>query len=187
MKILGIDPGLGTIGFGLIEVNSPLLTSPHPTPSAGGCLDPAICNTQWGVITTTPKALDGIRLEELFTDLHELVKSFSPDVVALEKLFYFRNVTTMLPVSQARGVILLVLQQHRIPVFEYTPLQVKQMITGYGKASKGDIQIVLMDLLGLEKRPTPDDAAGLALALCYHHTEGKAEAMRLYHGQQATR
>ncbi|MEM0951633.1 MAG: crossover junction endodeoxyribonuclease RuvC [Cyanobacteria bacterium P01_H01_bin.74] len=175
MKILGIDPGIGTIGFGLVEV----------IPSKSEVKASRVNATTWGVIKTTPKEDHATRLEELYNDLTQLLQTLAPDVIALEKLFYFRNVTTMLPVSQARGVILLAIKQNKIPVFEYTPLQIKQIITGYGKASKGEIQTTLVQLLQLNKRPTPDDAAdGLALALCYHQTEGQLNRLNSLNASQ---
>ena len=113
-----------------------------------------------------------------------MVSHLAPDVVSIEKLFFFRNATTMVPVSQARGVILLVLQKFGVPVYEYTPMQVKQAMTGYGKASKQEIQQMMMQLLELEKLPRPDDAAdALAMALCHYQS---VERYQLNTRQQIT-
>lgn len=151
-RILGIDPGLATVGLGLVVFGE------------RGRIE----ERQWGVITTSKGRPDGSRLAELYEDLTGVVKTLQPDCVSLEKLFFFRNATTMVPVSQARGVILLVLEQAGIPVFEYTPMQVKQAMTGYGKATKQEVQEMVAKRLDLEKVPRPDDAAdALAMAFCH--------------------
>ncbi len=166
MRILGIDPGLGLVGFGLIEV-----------PSAGIVTGqtPDVCD--WGVISTSKHKSDSARLQEIYDDLLALLDQTRPEVVSIERLFYFRNATTMVPVSQARGVILLALEKFKLPIYEYTPMQVKQAITGYGKSKKPEIQQTLLQLLGLEKLPRPDDAAdALALAICHYNHTGRLEA-----------
>lgn len=157
MRILGIDPGLATVGFGWLEVNPRgKLAQPH-----------------WGAIKTSKDKTDSARLQELFQDLTTLIEHVQPDVVSVEKIFFFKNAKTLVPVSQARGVILLVLENFSLPLVEYTPMQVKQAITGYGKAQKQEIQSGLMQLLTLEKKPTPDDAAdALAMAICHAHHLG---------------
>lgn len=128
----------------------------------------------WGIISTSKDKSDSERLQEIFQDLTGLVNRLQPDMVSLEKIFYFRNATTIIPVTQARGVILLVLQMCGIPVHEYTPMQVKQAMTGYGKSSKQEIQQMVAQLLGLEKVPRPDDAAdALAMAVCHYHHLGQ--------------
>lgn len=168
MRVLGIDPGLGRVGFGLLEI----LASPDGLSQGYGA-----CH--WGVITTSKDKADGARLQEIHHDLTRVVAQLQPDVVAVERLFYFRNATTMVPVAQARGVILMVLDTFGLPVFEYTPMQVKQAITGYGKSEKREIQDTLVTLLSLDKRPTPDDAAdGLALALCHYQHVGRVQHMQ---------
>ncbi len=121
MRILGIDPGLGKIGFGLLEVVSGGQGQPF-----GPC--------QWGIIATSKDKPDGARLQEIHDDLTVLISELQPDVVSIERLFYFRNATTLVPVAQARGVILMIVSRFGLPVYEYTPMQVKQAITGYGKA-----------------------------------------------------
>ncbi len=169
MRILGIDPGLGRVGFGLLEI--------VPTGDAPGMEGFGPC--QWGVITTSKDKPDGARLQEIHDDLTELMTHLCPDVVAIERMFFFRNATTMVPVSQARGVILMLIHRFGLPVYEYTPMQVKQAITGYGKSEKAEIQNMLVDLLHLEKKPTPDDAAdGLALAVCHYNHVGRLQAMQ---------
>lgn len=164
MRVLGIDPGLGTIGFGLLPI-------PDNTASE---IDPANCH--WGAITTTKNTPDGPRLVEIERDLTQVIAQLKPDVVALERIFYFRNATTMVPVCQARGVIVLVLSKFNLPVYEYTPMQVKQSITGYGKSQKREIQETLMEILKLDKKPRPDDAAdALGVAYCHYLHVGRYE------------
>ena len=129
----------------------------------------------WGVIATSKDRSIGERLQELETDLHALLEKFRPDAASVERLFYFRNATTIIPVAQARGVILLTLSKHGVPMAEYTPMQVKQALTGYGKADKGEIQQAVMDRLALSSKPKPDDAAdGLALAVTHWQSGGVA-------------
>lgn len=168
MKILGIDPGLGRVGFGLVEI----------IPFAGG-RSGEFGPCQWGIISTTKEKSDGARLQEIHEDLTELIAQLKPDVVSIERLFYFRNATTLVPVAQARGVILMVINQFSLPVYEYTPMQVKQAITGYGKSDKAEVQHMLIDMLSLDKKPTPDDAAdGLALAVCHFNHVGRLQLMQ---------
>lgn len=152
MKVLGIDPGSGIIGFGLIEKK----TKPK-------FLDA-------GVIRTTIGDNDASRLVELYESMKELVQELKPDVAAVEKLFFAQNVTTAISVAQARGVILLVLAEQKIPIYEYTPLQIKMSMTGYGRATKAQIQEMVRVQLGLRKKPSPDDVAdALAVALTYQN------------------
>jgi crossover junction endodeoxyribonuclease RuvC len=168
MKILGIDPGLGRVGFGLLNI---LPLSDGPGEPYGPC--------QWGIISTSKDKPDGARLQEIHDDLSQLMERLQPDVVAVERLFYFRNATTLVPVAQARGIILMILHRYGLPIYEYTPMQVKQAITGYGKSQKAEIQTMLIDLLRLEKKPTPDDAAdGLALAVCHYNHVGRVQALQ---------
>jgi crossover junction endodeoxyribonuclease RuvC len=154
MKILGIDPGLGRVVFGMLNYGP------------GGGRD--FIAGPWGIIATTKDKSIGARLQEIQRDLTELLEALQPDVISIERLFYFRNATTIIPVAQARGVILLAIEAFNLPVYEYTPMQVKQAVTGSGKAKKAEIQELLVPLLSLDKKPTPDDAAdALALALCH--------------------
>ncbi|MCE3236999.1 MAG: ruvC [Vampirovibrio sp.] len=170
MRILGIDPGLGRVGFGLLDI------VPLGDP-VQGFQPEGYGPCQWGVITTSKDKPDGARLQEIHDDLTCLMEQVKPDVVAIERLFYFRNATTMVPVAQARGVILMIVHRFGVPFYEYTPMQVKQAITGYGKSEKAEIQNALIDLLNLEKKPTPDDAAdGLALAVCHYNHVGRLQA-----------
>lgn len=156
MKILGIDPGLGIIGFGCVDTakRSPVM------------LDA-------GVIRTTIGNSPSSRLVELFDAMKELVEELCPDVAAVEKLFFVQNITTGMDVSQARGVILLVLEQAGVPIAEYTPLQIKMAITGYGKAKKADVQEMVRLQLGLSEVPKPDDCADALAAALTHASVGR--------------
>lgn len=152
-RILGIDPGTGRLGFGVIDVvkGKPILVDA-------------------GVITTPPHSEESSRLLTIFDELSELIKDLKPDTMAVEKLFFAQNVTTAMSVAQARGVILLTGKQAGLELFEYTPLQIKMALTGYGKASKQQIQEMVRVLLGLKEIPRPDDAAdALAVALIHSH------------------
>ncbi len=150
MRILGIDPGYGIVGFGVIETNNQT-----------DVID-------YGVISTPKELSLPERLEIIYSSLCSLIFSYKPDVVAVEELFYFRNQTTIIPVAEARGVILLACKKNNIKVFEYTPLQIKQALTGVGRAEKAQVQFMVKTILGLEKVPKPDDAAdALAVALCH--------------------
>ncbi|MGB3240280.1 MAG: crossover junction endodeoxyribonuclease RuvC [Geitlerinemataceae cyanobacterium] len=152
-RILGIDPGLATIGFGMISC--------HKNSQGYDQLE-AI---DFGIIKTHAKQEFGQRLQTIYDDLHGLIGEFSPDYVAVEKLFFYRMGNTIL-VAQARGVIMLVLAQHNLPLIEFTPAQVKQALTGYGNAGKDEVQAAVARELNLETLPKPDDAAdALAMAL----------------------
>ena len=151
MRILGIDPGYGITGFGLIDAQrgqSQLL--------------------RCGAITT-PAGMDfPIRLQMIYNDMTELLKLSKPDAVAIEELFFGQNVTTGIGVAQSRGVILLAIQQADIPIYQYKPMQVKQAVVGYGNATKHQVMDMTKRLLHLEKMPKPDDAAdAIAIALCH--------------------
>ena len=151
MRILGIDPGYGITGFGLIEANR-----------ASAAL------LQCGAITT-PAGMDfSARLEIIYEDMRQLLEKAKPEAVAIEELFFGQNVTTGIGVAQSRGVILLAIRQAGIPVFQYKPMQVKQAVVGYGNATKHQVQDMTKRLLRLEKLPKPDDAADAsAIALCH--------------------
>lgn len=154
MRILGIDPGTGLLGFGVIE------TSGHKVQLVDA-----------GVIRTPVKEDDAVRLEIIFQELTDIVTATKPVVMSVEKLFFARNVTTAMTVAQARGVVLLVGRLNGLPIFEYTPLQIKQSVTGYGKADKKQIQEMVKVLLGLKQIPKPDDCAdALAAALTHAST-----------------
>lgn len=155
MKILGIDPGTGIVGFGVVEV------------VRVGKLK----LVDGGVIRTPANQPDSQRLKTIYDELHEIITDTKPDVMSVEKLFFAQNVTTAMSVSQARGVILLCGEQHDLPLFEYTPLQIKQAVTGYGKAEKKQVQEMVRVILGLQNIPKPDDCAdALAAAICHSMT-----------------
>ncbi len=152
MRIIGIDPGTGILGFGIIEQKG------HR------CL-----LVDAGVIRTPVKEDNAVRLLTIYDELSDIIASSRPDSMAVEKLFFAQNVTTAMTVAQARGVVLLCGQQAALSIFEYTPLQIKQAITGYGRASKPQIQEMVRTILGLDDIPKPDDCAD-ALAAAITHT-----------------
>lgn len=147
MKILGIDPGIGICGFGLVDFNSKK------------ALD-------FGAVTTKVDAPLPSRLKELYDSLGQVFDETKPDIVAVEKLFFSKNITTGIAVAEARGIVLLVSEEHGAPVYEYTPNEIKKTLTGYGAAPKSQIQDMVKMELGLSKKPKPDDAAdALAVAI----------------------
>ena len=151
MKILGIDPGYGITGFGLVEANR-------------GQFQLLRC----GAITTPPNTDFSWRLEVIYNDMVELLRVTQPDVVAIEELFFGHNVTTGIGVAQSRGVILLAIRQAGLEVYSYKPMQVKQSLVGYGNATKHQMQDMTKRLLHLNAMPKPDDAAdAIAIALCH--------------------
>ena len=151
MRILGIDPGYGITGFGLVEAER-------------GQFRLLRC----GAITTPPNTDFSWRLEVIYNDMVELLRVTQPDVVAIEELFFGHNVTTGIGVAQSRGVILLAIRQVGLEVYSYKPMQVKQSLVGYGNATKHQMQDMTMRLLHLNSMPKPDDAAdAIAIALCH--------------------
>lgn len=153
MRILGIDPGTATTGFGVIEKNGPTLKF-----------------VDAGVITTLPEISMPNRLVTIYEEITQVIKETKPDQAAVELLYFAANVTTGITVGQARGVLLLACAEAGLPIAEYTPLQVKQAVTGYGKADKKQIQEMVKMMLKLEVIPKPDDAAdGLAIAITHAH------------------
>lgn len=152
MRILGIDPGTGICGFGVVEVdkknNYSMVTG--------------------GVITTPPHTPLQDRLLDIFNSLHEIIDETKPDEVSIEKLFFNQNITTGITVAEARGVAMLAARQENLPIYEYTPLQIKQTMTGYGRADKKQMQEMVRQHLGLKTIPKPDDAAD-ALATAITH------------------
>lgn len=151
MRILGIDPGYGITGFGLIEARR-------------GQTSLLRC----GSITTPPGADFSARLEMIYEDMRQLLDMAKPDAVAIEELFFGHNVTTGIGVAQSRGVILLAVRQAGLPVYQYKPMQVKQAVVGYGNATKHQVQDMTRRILRLEKVPKPDDAAdAIAIAICH--------------------
>ena len=151
MRILGIDPGTGILGFGVIE-----------TDSRTAVLVDA------GVIRTPVKEDDAVRLETIFDELTDIIAANKPDAMSVEKLFFARNVTTAMTVAQARGVVLLCGRQAGLPIFEYTPMQIKQAVVGYGKADKKQVQEMVRVLLKLKVAPQPDDCADALAAALTH-------------------
>jgi len=151
MKILGIDPGMAIVGYGLIEVkkdNIELLAS--------------------GSIQTDKKLSDSKRLLEIYNDLTTIVEKYQPDCASVEELFFFKNQKTVIPVAEARGVILTVLEKCGIPAYSYTPMEVKQVLTGYGRAEKKEVEQMVKITLGTDKLPKLDDTVdAIAIAICH--------------------
>lgn len=151
VRILGIDPGTAITGFGVIDYDG---------------RETVMIDA--GVIRTQAKIPDSERLLTIYSEISEIIKDNNPDHMAVEKLFFAQNVTTAMTVSQARGVVLLAGQQHNLALGEYTPLQIKQAVTGYGKAEKHQIQEMVKTILKLKAIPKPDDCAdALAVAICH--------------------
>ncbi len=158
MTVLGIDPGYAIVGCGVVEYR-----------------DNKFRMLEYGAILTQAHTPFNLRLEKIYREAAELMKKYPLDAVAMEKLFFNTNQKTAIDVAQARGVILLAAQLRKIPIFEYTPLQVKQSVVGYGRAEKKQVQEMTRIMLGLSKIPKPDDAAdALAMAICHCHTSGSA-------------
>ncbi|HHV65826.1 MAG TPA: crossover junction endodeoxyribonuclease RuvC [Peptococcaceae bacterium] len=156
MLILGIDPGTAQMGYGIIEKKGHVLSA-----------------VDYSCLRTSADLPLALRLKQLFDSLEELLLKYSPQAVAVEELFFNRNTTTAISVGQARGIVLLAAARHNIEVYEYTPLQVKQAVVGYGKADKHQIQYMVRALLALKEIPKPDDAAdALAIAICHAHSIG---------------
>jgi len=151
MKILGIDPGMAIVGYGLIEGeedNYKLIAS--------------------GSIQTDKKLEDSKRLLEIYNDLSLIVEKYTPDCASVEQLFFFKNQKTVIPVAEARGVILTVLEKYNIPTYSYTPMEVKQVLTGYGRAEKKEVDRMVHIALGVEKLPKLDDTVdAIAIAICH--------------------
>jgi crossover junction endodeoxyribonuclease RuvC len=156
MLVLGIDPGTAICGYGVVR-------------SEGSRLQ-AVAH---GVVETKVGVPTAQRLQVIFHEIDKLIKQFKPDLIGVEQLFFNRNVTTAMTVSQARGVILLAVAQNEVELAEYTPLQVKQAVVGYGKATKEQVIFMTQRLLNLVAKPHPDDAAdALAIAICSIHSAG---------------
>ncbi len=152
-RILGIDPGFGIVGYGIIEVSErveSLLT--------------------YGAIYTKSGNSIPKRIEKIYDSLLKILTEYGPQEAAVEELYFFRNVTTAISVGEARGVILLALEKFGVKIYEYTPMEVKLSVTGYGKATKRQVQEMVRIMLKMEDIPRPDDAAdALAIALCHAH------------------
>ena len=151
MKILGIDPGMAIVGYGLIKVENSeitLLTS--------------------GSIQTDKKLSDSKRLLEIYNDLTTIVEKYQPDCASVEELFFFKNQKTVIPVAEARGVIITVLEKFNIPTYSYTPMVVKQVLTGYGRAEKKEVEQMVRIALNSDKLPKLDDTVdAIAIAICH--------------------
>jgi crossover junction endodeoxyribonuclease RuvC len=151
MRIIGIDPGTGILGFGVVDVikgKARMVTA--------------------GVITTPAHTPIDERLEEIFDGLTEIIAETKPEVMSIEQLFFARNVTTAISVAQARGVAMLTGRRAKLPIAEYTPMQIKQTLTGYGKADKKQVQEMVRLHLGLKDVPKPDDCADALAAAITH-------------------
>jgi len=151
LRIIGIDPGIATVGFGIVTYqNSRFVLE------------------KCGVITTPAHTSLASRLSRIYTDLTDLLQMFPADAVSIEELFFTNNITTGIPVAHGRGVILLACEHAGIPIFEYTPMQVKQSVTGYGRAEKRQVMEMVRRICSLSAVPRPDDAAdAVALAICH--------------------
>lgn len=151
MKILGIDPGMAIVGYALVEVKDDkieLLTS--------------------GSIQTDKKLDDAKRLLEIYNDLSQIVDKYKPDCASVEQLFFFKNQKTIIPVAEARGVILTVLEKFGVPTFSYTPMEVKQVLTGYGRADKKEVEQMVSFALQADELPKLDDTVdAIAIAICH--------------------
>lgn len=154
LRILGIDPGTALVGWAVLE-------------SKNGSIVPIA----YGHIDTKGSFLESEKIMAISQQLHEIILKYAPREAAVEKVFFFKNQKTVIHVSQARGAILLILEQNNMPAFEYTPLQIKQAVTGYGRADKNQIQQMTKSILRLISIPKPDDTAdALAAAICHMHS-----------------
>jgi crossover junction endodeoxyribonuclease RuvC len=154
VRVMGIDPGIAIVGFGVID-------------KQGSRLVPV----QYGCIKTEAHTDGALRLKMVYDSMIQLLDTYKPDEIAIEKLFFNRNVTTAMTVSEARGVLILAAVQKGLPIGEYTPLQVKQAVVGYGKAEKHQVQEMVKIFLHLSVVPKPDDVAdALAIAICHAHS-----------------
>jgi crossover junction endodeoxyribonuclease RuvC len=151
MRVIGIDPGTGILGFGVIDVEK----------GKAKLVDA-------GVIRTPVKEDDAIRLQTIYDELTQIIAETKPQLMSVEKLFFARNVTTAMTVAQARGVVLLCAKQAGLDIYEYTPMQIKQALTGYGRAEKKQIQEMVRVILELKSVPKPDDAADALAAAITH-------------------
>lgn len=156
MIILGIDPGYAIVGYGVVGYKSNRFSV-----------------IEYGAVTTDAGIRFSSRITQIYSEICDIIIRTKPDALSIEKLFFNTNTTTAIDVAQARGVILLAAAQHNIPIYEYTPLQVKSAVTGYGRAEKKQVMDMIKSLLRLEKIPKPDDTAdALAIAVCHAHSAG---------------
>lgn len=155
MKILGIDPGMAIVGYCILDFDGRNLVLLHS-----------------GSIQTFKDESESQRLNEIYNDIKTIIEKYQPDICAIEKLFFFRNYTTVMPVAHARGVILLALEQNKIPVYEYTPIEVKQVLTGYGRATKKEVEQMVKVALNIKQLPKLDDTVdSIAIAICYTRSQ----------------
>ena len=151
MRILGIDPGLAIVGWSIVDISK----------------NENVLNAS-GSVQTDKTRTDSQRLLEIEKDIQTILDTYKPDIASIEKLFYFKNQKTIIPVAEARGVILAVLEKNSIPIFEYTPIEVKQIITGYGRATKEEVARIVERSIKYSKLPKLDDTLdSIAIALCY--------------------
>ncbi len=156
MRIIGIDPGYAIVGYGVLEFDNTRFKV-----------------VNYGAITTAPETPFDKRLAEIYDDMCSVLDMFKPDCMSIERLYFNTNITTGIDVAQARGVTMLAAVQRNIPIYEYTPLQVKVAVTGYGRAEKRQMQEMTKNILRLKEVPKPDDTAdALAIAICHGHTGG---------------
>ena len=156
MRILGIDPGYAIVGYGIIDYESNHFSV-----------------ASYGAITTPAGMEFSRRLQNIYNDLTDIILKYRPDALSIEKLYFNTNTTTAIDVAQARGVVLLCAINNNVPMYEYTPLQIKQAVTGYGRAEKKQVMEMVRQLLNLKSVPKPDDTAdALAIAICHAHTGG---------------
>ena len=161
MKILGIDPGTGICGFGVVEItktNKPIAKD-------------------FGVIATPPHTPLPERLEDIYNSMNEIIEQDKPDLISIEKLFFSKNITTGISVAEARGICLLAAKQHNLPMYEYTPNEMKKTLTGYGSAGKKQMQEMVRIQLGLKEIPKPDDAADALAAAITHLLSSRADLL----------
>ena len=159
MRVLGIDPGLAIVGWGVVDRINGMTFAP----------------VAYGSINTPAKTEIPYRLEMIYKNMNHIIEKYKPDEIAIEQLFFNTNQTTAIAVAEARGVILLAAEQHGLSVAEYTPLQVKQAVVGYGLAEKHQVIAMVTSILKLSKPPKPDDTAdAVAIAICHAQSRGSA-------------
>lgn len=167
MLILGIDPGYAIVGYGVVKYENYKFAP-----------------IEYGAITTPAKINFTKRLDMIFEGMSSIFEKYPIDSMAIEKLFFNTNTTTAIDVAQARGVILLSAQKHSVPIFEYTPLQVKQAVTGYGRAQKAQVMEMTRQMLSLKSVPKPDDTAdALAMAICHGYSASLANRLSNFEGR----
>ena len=164
MIILGIDPGLATVGFGILKFERHKFTT-----------------LNYGAIITPAKTPVPERLHTIYNGIQQIIDSYKPTDLVIEELFFNTNQKTIITVCEARGVILLAAQKNKLNIDEYTPLQVKQAVVGYGRAEKIQVMTMVKNLLNLKKMPRPDDAAdALAIAICHAHSKSASNLINKY-------